>query len=65
MCSINILAGLYQVAAQYPADLNAHKLLQSEDLRSITQHDQAEPRGFQYIGLPALQVGRGEILIPT
>ena len=32
---------------------------------SVAQHDQVEPRGLQYIELPALQVGRGEILIPN
>jgi hypothetical protein len=48
-----------------PADRNAHQLLQSEDVHSIGKHDQAEPRGLQYIELPALQVDRGEILIPN
>ena len=33
--------------------------------RHIGKHDQAEPRGLQYIELPALQVDRGEILIPN
>ena len=53
MCSMNILAGLCQVVAQYPADLNSHQPLENEDVNSIAaQYDQAEPRGLRYIELP-------------
>ncbi len=63
MCSMNIFVGL--CVAEYLQIGMPINFCRAKMSTPLGQHDQAEPRGLQYIELPALQVGRGEILIPN